>query len=70
MTFLFFEQISYRRRDIVILIQTSSYDISTAGGYMNADEVETALLNLSEAHPDMLYALKLAVRYPLLSINN
>src|SRR6476469_1535076 len=24
------------------------------GGYMNADEVETSLLNLSEAHPDII----------------
>jgi murein tripeptide amidase MpaA len=29
------------------------------GGYMNADEVETALLNLSDAHPDLISLIEL-----------
>ena len=32
------------------------------GGYMNADEVETALLNLSEAHPDLVSLIELPNR--------
>ena len=32
------------------------------GGYMNADEVETALLNLSEAHPDFITLVELPNR--------
>jgi carboxypeptidase T len=32
------------------------------GGYMNADEVETALLNLSEAHPDFIDLIELPNR--------
>jgi carboxypeptidase T len=32
------------------------------GGYMNADEVETALLNLSEAHPDFITLIELPHR--------
>ncbi len=29
------------------------------GGYMNADEVETALLNVREAHPDFVTLIEL-----------
>src|SRR5690348_8314497 len=32
------------------------------GGYMNADEVETALLNLREAHPDFIDLIELPNR--------
>ena len=32
------------------------------GGYMNADEVETALLNISEAHPDFATLIELPHR--------
>ena len=43
--------------------ETSELRKSTeTGGYMNADEVETALMNLSESHPDFITLIELPNR--------